>query len=61
MGKENKMNIIVVPAEKNRFKVLDNYIQVGIDYSSMELAQQEASKLRSSKCTAENHNKPNNS
>ena len=39
-------NIIVVPAEKGKFKVLVNYVQRGIDYSSEALANQEADKVR---------------
>jgi len=41
-----KMAIIVVPAEKGKYKVLDNYIQVGIEYSTKPLAEAEANKLR---------------
>lgn len=41
-------SIIVVPAEKkDKFKVLVNYIQQGIDYSSREMAEREAHKIRS--------------
>jgi hypothetical protein len=38
--------IIVVPAEKGRFKVLVNYIQRGIEYATQELAEREANKIR---------------
>ncbi len=40
------MAIIVAPAEKGKFKVLDNWIQIGIEYSSKLLAEAEANKLR---------------
>ena len=39
-------NIIVVPADKGKYKVLINYIQQGIEYSSRELAESEANKIR---------------
>lgn len=39
-------NIIVVPADKGKYKVLINYIQQGIQYSSKELAEHEADKIR---------------
>jgi len=38
--------VIVVPAEKNTFKVLVNYIQRGVNYASKEIAENEASKIR---------------
>ena len=38
--------IIVVPAEKGRFKVLVNYIQRGIEYTTKELAEREANKIK---------------
>jgi len=38
--------IIVTPAEKGKWKVLINYIQQGIDYSSKELAEKEANTIR---------------
>ena len=46
---ESKMSIMVVPADKGRFKVLDNYIQHGIEYSSKDLANSEANRLRISR------------
>lgn len=39
-------SIVVVPAEKGKFKVLHNYIQEGIEYSSQALAEKEAEALR---------------
>jgi hypothetical protein len=36
------MTISIEPAEKGKYKVLVNYIQQGIDYSSKELAEKEA-------------------
>ena len=40
-------SVVVVPAEKKgKFKVLVNFMQQGIDYSSKELADKEAAKLR---------------
>jgi len=38
--------ITVTPAEKGKFKVSINYIQEGVEYSSKELANSEARKLR---------------
>ena len=35
----------VVPASKGKFKVLVNFIQRGIDYSSEEMAIREANKI----------------
>jgi hypothetical protein len=44
---EVKMSRIdVVPADKGKFKVLVNFVQRGIDYSSKSLAEHEADKLR---------------
>jgi len=43
-------NIIVVPAEKGKFKVLVDFIQRGIEYSSEALAKQEANKLTKATC-----------
>lgn len=37
--------IDVVPAEKSRFKVLVNFVQQGIDYSSSRLANKEATRI----------------
>ena len=37
--------IVVVPAEKGKFKVLVNYVQQGVEYSSKELAQTQANKI----------------
>ena len=44
----NKMSniIIVVPAEDNKFKVLHNYIQHGVEYSNKEHAEKEAQALK---------------
>ena len=39
------MSINVVPAGKDKFKVLVDYVQRGIAYSSRDLANQEAKKL----------------
>ncbi len=39
-------HVSVVPAEKGKFKVLFNYLQRGIEYSSEELANKEANKIR---------------
>ena len=36
----------VVPAEKGKYKVLVNFIQRGIEYSSKALAEHEADKIR---------------
>ena len=41
--------IDVVPAEKGKFKVLVNFIQRGIEYSSKALAEHEADKIRNPK------------
>jgi len=38
--------IIVKPTDHGKFKILINYIQCGINYSSEILANQEANKLR---------------
>lgn len=38
--------ISVVPAEKGKFKVLVNFIQRGISYSTQALAQKEANKIK---------------
>lgn len=43
--KTNK-NIIVVPAEKGKHKVLVNYIQHGIAFASEALANKHADELR---------------
>jgi len=43
-------NVIVVPAEKGKFKVLVNFIQRGIAYASKELAEAEANKLKQATC-----------
>ena len=40
--------IIVVPDGEGKFKVLHNYLQHGISYSTKELAESEAEKLRKS-------------
>ena len=37
--------IDVVPAEKHKFKVLVNFIQRGVDFSSGELANLQAKKI----------------
>ena len=42
----NMNRIDVVPAEDGKFKVLHNFIQHGISYSTKELAEQEANKLK---------------
>ena len=39
-------NVTVVPADKGKFKVLVNFIQRGIEYSSEALANIEADKVR---------------
>jgi hypothetical protein len=38
--------IDVVPADKDKFKVLVNFVQHGISYSTVALANQEAAKLK---------------
>jgi len=45
-GRLKMSKVIVVPAEKNTFKVLVNYIQRGVNYASKEIAENEASKIR---------------
>ena len=42
-------NVIVVPAEKGKFKVLVDFIQRGIEYTSEKMANIEAEKLRKSR------------
>lgn len=39
-------SIIVVPADDGKFKVLHNYIQHGINYSTEAQANKEANELR---------------
>lgn len=39
-------DVIVRPAGNGKYKVLINYIQRGVDYSSEALAEQEANKIR---------------
>lgn len=39
-------DVRVVPAEKGKYKVLINYLQQGIDYTSEQLAVQEANKIK---------------
>ena len=38
--------VTVAEADKGKFKVLINFLQEGIEYSSKELAEQEAKKVR---------------
>jgi len=40
------MNIKVVPSEDGKWKVLINFIQYGVSYSSKILAEKEAEKAR---------------
>ena len=47
--------IDVVPAEKKKFKVLVNFIQKGIPFSSPELANSEAAKLHAENPRLELH------
>lgn len=39
-------SIVVADAGKGKFKVMVNYIQKGISYSSKEVADKEAQKIR---------------
>jgi hypothetical protein len=46
-GRKHMPSIVVLPTEKGgKFKVLVNYIQRGVDYSSQEMANEQATKLR---------------
>ena len=45
-----KGNIVVVPAEKGKFKVLVNFIQRGIEYSTKAQAEKEACNLKQATC-----------
>jgi len=38
--------VLVVPAEKGKFKVLVNFIQRGVEYSTRAIAEHEADKIR---------------
>ena len=40
------MSIIVVPADKGKWKVMVDYIQHGIEYSNQALANKEAQTVR---------------
>lgn len=43
-------NVVVVPSEKGKFKVLVNFIKRGVDYSTEALAEAQANKIRQATC-----------
>jgi len=45
-GGKTMNRIDVVPAEDGRFKVLHNFIQYGVDYSTKEQADKEAQEVK---------------
>ena len=45
-GRQDMPQVIVADAGNGKFKVLVNYMQEGIAYSSKELAEAEAKKIR---------------
>jgi len=45
-GRKNMPSVVVAPVGNGKYKVLINYVQHGIDYSSEALAQNEANKIR---------------
>jgi len=45
-GRNTMPSVVIVETEGGKYRVLINYVQRGIDYSSRTLAESEAGKLR---------------